>query len=171
MIDQLTVFKQDGTRECDPDTQPRALSADAGEIAALKIKVVGEGRRVRLPITGPEACHAPTPWANVFDIDGAGLSRTQLFQLAEIGFHLWGYETAPQPELRAGGADTPFPLDLALAANLLAGPAPPDRIGELVGHHLRVYKKGDPITRDYRRDRINFEIAPVTGAIGRIWFG
>jgi hypothetical protein len=169
----ITIYKQDGTRQCE-DIAPRPIAEDAGAITALGVHIVGEGKHELLPIFVPALCGSPTAWANVFAIDRSGLTRQQLFQLSQHGFKVWAFESPPQAADKAamaGGSDVPFPLDLPVAASLLAPEQHPTCIADLTGYLIRVYKTGDMITMDYRRDRVNFETNPTTHRIVRSWFG
>ena len=47
----------------------------------------------------------------------------------------------------------------------------PVLVRELVGHPLRVYEDGQPITKDYRPERVNIVLTPGTDVIMDIWFG
>jgi hypothetical protein len=169
----ITIYKQDGTRQCEPEIRPRPIDEDAGEITSLGVKIIGQGKHERLPIFVPALCGSPTAWANVFAIDRSGLTRHQLFLLSQHGFKVWSFESPPQADKAAlaGGSDVPFPLDLPTAASLLAPEQHPDCIADLKGYLIRVYKTGDMITMDYRRDRVNFETNPTTHRIVRSWFG
>jgi hypothetical protein len=178
-MDTLTIYKQDGTRQC-LDIAPRLLEEDAKVITGLKIRIVGKGRHVELPVVVPAQCGLPTAGANVFDIDATGLTRTQLLELAANGFTAWHFDAEPaeaaargKATARARGDEDPFPLaHLAVVASLLGGGHPnPDHIRDLVGYLIRVYKTGDLLTMDFRRDRVNFETDPKTHRIVRFWFG
>jgi hypothetical protein len=173
MDQTITIYKQDGTRQCEPGTKPRPLDEDAAEIAGLGVRVIGQGKHELLPIFVPALCGSPTAGANVFAIDRSALTRQQLFLLSQHGFKVWSFESPPQTERAtlAGGSDVPFPLDLPVAASLLAPEQHPDRIADLKGYVIRVYKTGDMLTMDYRRDRVNFETDPQTHRIVRSWFG
>jgi hypothetical protein len=46
----------------------------------------------------------------------------------------------------------------------------PERIDKLVGHPIRVYRTGDPLTEDFRPDRFNVE-TDESRRIVRTWFG
>lgn len=173
MTGSITIYKQDGTRQCEPETRPRALESDAKTIADLGLQVVGGGQHLRLPIFTPALCGSPTAWANIFEINKMGLTRHQLFELSSLGFRLWTFDSLQQTSERSGAVagEDPFPLDLSLAANLLAHDMYPERIADLIGYHIRVYKRGDAITKDYRLDRVNFEIDPASLQIVRDWIG
>ncbi|MBR1216755.1 hypothetical protein JQ557_02040 [Bradyrhizobium sp. U87765 SZCCT0131] len=166
-----SVYKQDGTIQCEPEIKPRPLKVDADAIEAIGIRVIGGGQHERLPIFIPALCGSPTAWANVFSIALGGVTRQQLFQLSSLGFRMWSFapERAANPAL--AGDEDPFPLDMAIAANLLGSDPHPDRIADLIGHTVRVYRTGDPIPKDYRRDRVNFETDPGSHRIVRYWFG
>ncbi|MEW6641123.1 MAG: hypothetical protein AB1586_11510 [Pseudomonadota bacterium] len=165
-----SVYKQDGTIQCEPEIKPRPLQVDADAIRAIGIRVIGGGQRERLPIFVPALCGSPTAWANVFSIDLNGVTRQQLFLLSAIGFRMWAFDPPARKSVAAGDED-PFPHDLPVAANLL-GPDPhPDRIADLIGYTVRIYRTGDPITKDYRRDRVNIETNPDSHRIVRYWFG
>jgi hypothetical protein len=171
-MDQLTIYKQDGTRQCE-DIAPRPLAEDEKVISGLKIPIIGGGRHERLPIMVPAMCGLPTAWANVFDIDATGLSRQQLFQLSANGFNVWRFDASEREAAIAAGGDNPFPLEnLSIVATLLGGAqGNPELIRDLVGYVIRVYKTGDMITMDFRRDRVNFETDPQSRRIVRHWFG
>jgi len=165
-----TVYKQDGTIQCEPEIKPRPLQVDADAIKAIGIRVIGNGQRERLPIFVPALCGSPTAWANVFSIALDGVTRHQLFLLSGLGFRMWTFDPGPARKLAEAGDEDPFPLDLPIAANLLGLDSNPDRIADLIGHTVRVYRTGDPITKDYRRDRVNFETDPSSHRIVRYWF-
>lgn len=166
-----SVYKQDGTIQCEPEIKPRPLQVDADAIKAIGIRVIGGGQRERLPIFVPTLCGTPTGWANVFSIDLTGITRQQLFQLAALGFRMWAFDPAGARKAVKAGDEDPFPLDLPVAANLL-GPDPnPDRLADLIGYVVRVYRTGDVLTDDYLRDRVNIETDPQSHRMVRYWFG
>ncbi|MGO9600295.1 MAG: hypothetical protein ACLP7Q_20110 [Isosphaeraceae bacterium] len=167
MPGSLVVYKQDGTRQCE-DIKPRPLAEDAAVITGLGLRIVGEGRNEHLPILVPALCGWETAMANVFTLDSQGITRQQLFELSKHGFKIWEFPEAPTH--KAEGHD-PFLIDVALAGALLAPERHPDRIHELIGYAIRVYKRGDIISEDFRRDRVNFELTPDTARIARVWFG
>jgi hypothetical protein len=167
MAQSMTVFKYDGTQQCEPDTKARPLTDDVKAITDLGIKIIGEGKHLQLPV--PAKCHTPTGWANVFEIDKANLNRNQLFRMSALGFKVLAHDDERLAD--AGGQDTPVPLDLSLSANLLELTGKPEAIRDLVGYQIRVYKTGDMITRDHRDRRINFETDPNNHTIVRSWFG
>ena len=107
----------------------------------------------------------------MFSIDRDGLTRQQLFQLATQGFRVWEFGASPEMKTLAGGSDVPFPMHISTAASLLATEAQPERISDLTGYVIRVYKNGDLLTEDYRLDRVNIETDPNTHRIVRYWFG
>ena len=164
----ISIYKQDGTRQCEPDIKPRPLDVDAKVITSIGIHIIGNGKRERLPIFVPALCGSPTAWANVFAITVAGLTREKLFELSLLGFKLWEFSAAAYKAL-AGGED-PFPLSFPVAANLLPSDHP-DLIKDLVGYTVRVYKTGDVLTDDYIASRFNIETDPQTHRIVRTWFG
>ena len=172
MTKTLTIYKEDGTLQGHPEIEPRPLREDAEAISALGVKIVGEGRHEQLPIFVSARVGATTGWANVFDIDEAGLTRHQLFLLSGLGFKIWSFAAAPLETGKVAGGVEPFASSALLdAARLLAAHANPDRIADLAGYVIRVYETGDLLTQDYRLDRVNFETDPATRRIIRHWFG
>jgi hypothetical protein len=169
MTSAITIYKQDGTRQCE-DIKPRPIDVDAKIISGLGLKIIDHGRHERLPIFTPALCGFPTAWANVFAIDRNGVTRQQLFQLSQHGFKVWEFSVPSEPAQAKALGEDPFPL-LQAAASLLASDVQPDRIADLVGYVIRVYKTGDVLTQDYRRDRVNFETDPTNHRIVRYWFG
>ena len=63
---------------------------------------------------------------------------------------------AGRPESAVGG-DLPFPFAASLSS--------------LIGTTLRVYKTGDPLTKDFAQDRTDIELDPASRRIVRVWFG
>lgn len=170
MTDPISIYKQDGTRQCE-DIAPRPIDEDAKVITSFGVKLIDRGRHERLPIITPAMCGLPTAWANVFAIDPHGLTRHQLFQLSQHGFKIWNFPVPPEAaQVKTGGEEDPLSY-LHVAASLFASEIHPDRIADLVGYTIRVYKTGDPLTRDFRRDRVNFETDPTSHRIVRYWFG
>lgn len=91
--------------------------------------------------------------------------------------------TAPAPSRRAlvriaAGVAGASAATAALGACVPRLPAPPPQTppdrpvtsATLVGRTLRVYRTGDPLTRDYREDRANIELGP-NGGIVSVWIG
>lgn len=76
--------------------------------------------------------------------------------IAEFPVHTV-YTDAPGTPPNYG--DSPFP-----------GSPTPVFVHELIGRIPRVYTIGDPLTKDFRLDRVNIE-KDTSGRIGRIWIG
>lgn len=168
----ITIYKEDGALQGHPEIEPRPLAVDAAIIAALGVTIVGEGRHEKLPIFIIALVGAPTGWVNAFDIDQAGLTRHHLFLLSGLGFKVWSFDAPKDDEKRTRGDEDPFPRDQPpFAPSVFTSHVDPERIADLVGYVVRVYKTGDGLTRDYRLDRVNFELDPNTLRIIRHWFG
>jgi hypothetical protein len=77
------------------------------------------------------------------------------------------------------GDDSPYPLS-AIAASFgldslhtqdIDWPFDPQLEKSLVGRLVRCYFTGEPLTMDYRRDRINIEVNPATQRVISVWPG
>lgn len=77
------------------------------------------------------------------------------------------------------GDDDPYPLAALMASfgfdslhnQDLDWPFDPQLEKALVGRYVRCYFTGEPLTIDYRRDRINIEITPATQRVISVWPG
>jgi hypothetical protein len=79
----------------------------------------------------------------------------------------------PWPPLAVLAAPYPWPWPWSTdkPARVAEASGTEDVSRDPIGKILRVYHTGDMITQDWRADRMNVELSPVTDRIVRIWFG
>jgi hypothetical protein len=162
----ITIYKADGTLQCCPDgPPPRPIAEDAAYLAAKGLVVVA-ARNEPGPDKVIQVCCGPTGRVNAFDIDVTSIKKEAFREIAADGWRVWS--TSEDGPHLLGGSDVRFPMEFH------PFPMPhehPVLIADMVGRRVRVYREGDPITRDYQRDRTNFVLSPKTGLVLRYWFG
>ncbi|MCP5239095.1 MAG: hypothetical protein H6949_04660 [Zoogloeaceae bacterium] len=128
--------------------------------SASLAKIIGDGNIVGMEKRAHpmiELCGMPTGSMNAYEITEDGWYILNHGIVGRQGFSLCPTDTADN-EVNIGHIISAF-----TSGN-------PIMIKELTGHPLRVYKTGDVITKDWRPDRVNFEINNK-GIIVNVWFG
>ncbi len=155
------VYKADGTIQC--EEEPKATSLD--EMAKELINVLGEDaiiqkRKLHRPTV--KMCGVPTGAINAYELSTKAFALWKDGVVGKLEFIELEPEFLPK-ELSV--EDSLAPVDDLSARK-------PERINELVGHPLRTYITGEPITMDYRPNRFNIELSAMGNrAIVSVWFG
>lgn len=150
------VCKPDGTIQCDTDSREISLEQMRDELASVigADNIIGMEKRSQ-PII--QVCGAPTGRMNAYEITPSGWYILNHGIVGRQGFNLCA------PEEEDGVVNVGRVIGALTSAN-------PTTVKELIGHSLRVYTTGDPITNDWRPDRVNIE-TDGNGIIVDVWFG
>jgi hypothetical protein len=158
--DTVWVCKFDGTIQCDPDSKEITLEEMRKQLATIigEKNIRAMEKRSR-PM--PELCGLPTGNTNAYEITEEGAFILEHGFVGPMGF-------TRCPAQGAQGLDAQKPNIAQIIGTLTSGN--PTTIKELVGHPLRAYKTGDPLTDDWRPERVNIE-TDDGGVIVQVWFG
>ncbi|HEY9404302.1 MAG TPA: I78 family peptidase inhibitor [Pyrinomonadaceae bacterium] len=151
------VCKFDGTIQCDEDSKEITLEEMRKQLATLigENNILNMEKRSQIMV---QLCGMPTGSTNAYEITAEGWFILDRGIMGRQGFE-------PCPPATARGAEANIGQ---IIGKLTSGN--PTTIKELVGHPLRVYKTGDPLTMDWRPDRVNIETND-NGVIVEVWFG
>ena len=157
-MSNVWVCKFDGTIQCDPDSKEITLEEMRKELAMFigEDNILGMEKR-SVPMV--QLCGMPTGSVNAYEITEKGESLLENGFFGRRGFN-------PCPTVAALNAD----VNVGQLIGMLTS-RNPTTIKELVGRSLRVYKTGDPLTMDWRPERVNIETNPDNGVIVQVWFG
>jgi hypothetical protein len=157
-MSNVWVCKSDGTIQCDQDSKEITLEEMRKQLAMIigEDNILGMEKR-SVPMI--QLCGMPTGSVNAYEITEKGEFLLENGFVGRLGFN-------PCPAAVAG-------LDATVNIGQMIGTltsSNPTTIKELVGHPLRMYKTGDPLTDDWRPDRANIETNDK-GVIVQVWFG
>lgn len=158
------VCKFDGTIQCDEDAKEITLEQMRKQLAALigGDNILDMKKTSRPMIT---LCGMPTGRLNSYEITAKGWFVLSRGIVGPQGFERCEKDAGKKEKADAAEADINMGQVIGICTS-----SNPVFIRELPGHPVRVYKTGDPLTKDWRPDRVNIE-TDTEGIIVRVWFG
>ncbi len=158
-MENIWVCKADGTVQCDDNAKEISLE----DMKALLAVIIGMSNILNMEKRSLQKftlCGAPTGKVNAYEITQAG------WDILNRGFvGSAGFRRCPDEMHGLDAGETGLGQFIAEMAN-----RNPTDIQNLVGHTVRVYETGAPITMDWRPDRFNV-VTNKNGIIVRVWFG
>jgi len=152
MTATIWIAKADGTLQCD-EGKEISLDEMAKELESYGPKVL-EKKKVNDCKLHSAVCGAPTGQVNAYLISIADWLDFQSGIVGTMGFF----------ELEC---DVDMPNAAPTLSSVLGKPV---LVRELIGRVVRCYKEGDPITKDYRPNRVNI-VHDKNSVIINIWYG
>lgn len=162
----VVIYKQDGTIQCYPNIPPRPLAEDETALLKLGVGRICDKANVPGPLVVNAPCGAPTGQVNSFAIPADDWEQLQAGIVGTLGFKPW--TGAPLPEMDLGPCCESSP-PTGWHGTRSGADGTPVLIRELVGRPVRCYRLGDPITKDFRPDRVN--IVHLDSRVTDVWFG
>ena len=166
-VEIVVIYQQDGTLQCRTDPKPRPLEHDEALLKKHGVQTIYASGNVPGPNAVPARCGCPTAQVNAFAISGQDWDALQAGIVGTLGFELW--VGAPLPDLGWPESCRLHPQPFPYATITLFG-CNPVLIRDLIGLPCRCYRRGDPVTDDYRPERVNIE-KDQDDRITRVWFG
>lgn len=160
----IWVCKFDGTIQCDEDSKEITLEEMRKQLAALigDDNILDMKKSSRPMIT---LCGMPTGRMNSYEITEKGWFVLSRGIVGPQGFERCEEDIGKKEKAGAAEADINIGQVIGICTS-----SNPVFIRELIGHPIRVYKTGDPLTKDWRPDRVNIE-TDAEGIIVKVWFG
>ena len=157
-MSNISIYKFDGTIQCDAESQEITLEEMRDQLVSLigSANVLSMKKGVRPMI---QLCGMPTGAINIYEVTQNGWTILQTGIQGKQGFE----KVDDVPEENADQINLGRLIGSLTASN-------PQFVQELVGHPLRAYKTGDPLTMDWRPDRCNIEISDQRRIV-KVWFG
>ncbi len=156
-MSNVWVYKFDGTIQC---AESRAIPIEemrkSLELLIGAANVVSMKKTTRYMI---QLCGMPTGAINTYEITPAGWMLLKNGISGDGGFQRLD-------EVQGESADS---VNLGQLIGSLTA-SNPQTVQQLVGHPLRVYKTGDPLTLDWLPERCNIETSEERKIV-KVWFG
>ena len=162
-MNTIWVCKPDGTIQCESNSIETTSGITLEEMRKELELIIGESNVLKMEKRScptVQACGFPTGNMNAYEITEQGWYILNHGIVGPQGFFLC-------PECSPDKSKSEVNIGQLIGALTAANPT---NIQGLIGHPLRVYNTGDPITADYRPNRFNIEIGKK-GLIVNVWFG
>lgn len=157
-MSNVWIYKFDGTVQCEAE----ALEIPLEEMRRQLVVLIGANhilsmKKEQRPMI--QLCGMPTGALNCYEISQEGWILLSTGIAGMDGFQR--LDEGPQESLEN--------VNLGRLIGSLTS-SNPQTVQELVGRTLRVYKTGDPLTKDWRPERCNIEVNDSPKII-KVWFG
>lgn len=174
------VWRHDGTIQCS-DVAGETLEEAREQLASI----IGEanilqGEKRTLPCPIIQMCGVPTGQVNAFQITVEGWLLLVHGIFGMMGWAPWTDDcpsdeaakpfSAVADQAQGRGPDSEARIRPVLPGRGGGGGTDPTRIDELYFRPVRCYRFGDPITKDYVKERVNI-VHNQRDRIVEIWFG
>lgn len=163
LIEAVVVYSQNGEIQCQDFPPPRPLQHDIDAITRLGATKICGSAVTSGPGVVIAQCGMPANRVNAIAIPRSDWEMIKTSFVGPLGFKEW--TSAPYPAMDLDPSCTLRPIGGQNVPSQLNQP-----IHTLKGRIIRVYTTGDPLTDDFRPDRVNVELND-DGIIVDIWFG